>query len=267
MSDNKAKRLGQHWLNDLEILQTIVNSGSVEPGDFVLEIGPGSGSLTRILLEAGAKVTAVEVDEDLASRLKMLINNPQYQLTVVNQDIRRFNLNNMVGNYKLIANIPYYLTSNLIRYICETDNPPSLAVLLVQKEVAERIVAIPGGMSTLSVVAQLYYEVRLGRVVAAELFTPAPKVDSQLLILVRRQQPLFGKGDPKNLLRLVKAGFSNRRKKLRSSIGGGLNISKQHAESLLKKADISPDDRAQNLSIDDWLKLSEVWSCGDYTSS
>ena len=130
-------------------------------------------------------------------------------------------------------------------------------VLLVQKEVAQRIAAKPGQMSVLSVSVQLYYEPKLGIVVPAELFAPPPKVDSQAVILRRRQNPLFENLDTQKFFRVVKAGFSERRKKLRSSLGSGLSVSKEQADELLKRAVIAPDARAQELSLDQWYKLSE----------
>jgi len=130
-----------------------------------------------------------------------------------------------------------------------------MAVLLVQKEVAERVVAQPGGMSVLSVTAQFYWQASLGRVVPADLFTPPPKVDSQILILTRHAQPLFDTVTPKDFFRVVKAGFGERRKKLRSSLSGGLRISKPEAETLLTQARIDPNLRAQALSLTDWYRL------------
>ena len=158
-----------------------------------------------------------------------------------------------------MANIPYYLTSHLLRILAETNNPPKQAAILVQKEVAERVCAKPGQMSLLSVSAQMYFKTSLGQVVRAELFIPPPKVDSQILILNRLETPLFGNLDPTLVFRIIKAGFSERRKKLRSSLSGGLNINKQQADDLLAKAKIRPDLRAQNLSLQDWLTLFREW--------
>jgi 16S rRNA (adenine1518-N6/adenine1519-N6)-dimethyltransferase len=154
-----------------------------------------------------------------------------------------------------VANIPYYLTSNLIRIISETPNPPELAVLLVQKEVAERLAAQPGDMSLLSVSAQFYWQVELDRKVAAELFTPPPKVDSRVVILKQRPQPLFNNVDTKQFFRLVKAGFSQRRKTLLNSLSSGLRLPKESVQVKCQKAAIDPGRRPQTLGLKEWHRL------------
>jgi 16S rRNA (adenine1518-N6/adenine1519-N6)-dimethyltransferase len=235
-----------------------VAAGQVKSEDVVLEIGPGQGTLTDVLLKNGALITAVEFDAELVRELtKKYQNNPA--IKIFSQDIRKYNFNDLPAGYKIVANIPYYLTSLLIRQICDTANPPEIAVLLVQKEVAERVCARPGEMSILSVATQIYFEASLGQVVRAELFSPPPKVDSQILILKRRAEPLIKEQDSKQFFKLVKAGFSERRKKLRSSLSGGLGISKTEADNLLAKAGIDPNLRAQDLSLQDWSKLTQTW--------
>jgi 16S rRNA (adenine1518-N6/adenine1519-N6)-dimethyltransferase len=247
------KSLGQHWLKDEATLQAICQAANLQTNDTVLEIGPGLGDLTRQLVKLAKQVVAVEFDKDLASGLAASVMAAN--LEVINQDILKFDLTQLPANYKVVANIPYYLTSNLIRLLSESTNPPKTMVLLVQKEVAERVAAKPGDMSLLSVSAQLYYQPELGPIVAAELFEPPPKVDSQVIILLRRSQPLFKQMDTKQFFRIVKAGFSGRRKKLRSSLAAGLSVDKTKADNLLKKAGVNGDLRAQNLSLQDWYKL------------
>lgn len=222
-------------------------------GDSVLEIGPGLGTLTEVLLERGATVTAVEFDHDLAVELPKRVQHNNLQ--VIEQDILSFDFTKLPQGYKVAANIPYYLTSNLLRVMCESPNSFSSAALLIQKEVAERVCAKAGDMSLLSVSVQFYCEATLGILVPAELFTPPPKVDSQILLLSYRQEPLFPGIDTKQFFRLVKAGFSQRRKKLRSSLSAGLAIEKPAAEQLLVQAGIDPNLRAQNLSLEDWHNL------------
>ncbi len=248
------KELGQHWLRDRYVLETIVDCAYIEPGDTVLEIGPGLGTMTSVLLGHGASVIAIEYDEDLARKLPGQF--PGKDLTVVNQDILSYDASELPDDFLVVGNIPYYITNKIVRKISEDSKRPSRAVLLVQKEVAERLAAIPGEMSLLSLSAQVFHEVSLGPVVGRELFTPAPKVDSQVVIFDRRDQPLVPTDQQKEFFRLVKAGFSARRKKLRSSLAGGLNLDKSEVESLLTSAGILPDARAQELSIEDWLKLS-----------
>ncbi len=251
MTDTK-KELGQHWLHDKTILESIVSAGDVKGGDHVLEIGPGLGTLTEILDASGARVVALEYDQDLIEKLKEKFKTSQVKIE--HGDIRTFDLRTLLSPYKIIANIPYYLTSNLIRSICDTDHPPQVAVLLIQKEVAERICAEAGEMSTLAVIAQFYYDCRLDIEVPARYFTPPPKVDSQVIVLTRRAEPLFDV-DTKKFFRLVKAGFSERRKTLRNSLSGGLAISKEDAEQLLKRSHINSGLRAQALSLQEWYQL------------
>lgn len=237
----------------------MVAAGEVTTDDYILEIGPGLGSLTQVLIDHGAKVLAIELDETLSSMLKNKLSDPNDKLRVIQQDILKFNFNQLPTDYKIVANIPYYLTSHLIRVLAETANPPSIVVILVQKEVAQRVSAKPGDMSILSVSAQMYFEVSLGRIVPAILFNPPPKIDSQILILKRRETPLFKDINQETLFRVVKAGFSERRKKLRSSLSGGLGIEKLLADELLERAKIDGSLRAQNLSLEDWLRLAKTW--------
>lgn len=242
------KSLGQHWLTDETTLKSICDSADLYPQDTVLEIGPGTGSLTKHLLQRVKRVVAVEKDEKLAAALPPAVE-------VIAGDILKFDLLQLPAGYKVVANIPYYLTSNLLRVLSESPNPPGSMTLLVQKEVAERMGASPGHMSILAVSVQLYYECHLGQVVPSRLFTPPPKVDSQVVNLRRRAQPLFSDMDTARFFRLVKAGFSEKRKKLRSSLAGGLGISREQTDRLLKKAGINGDLRAQELSLKEWYKL------------
>lgn len=249
------KTLGQHWLKDDYYLEAVCEAGLVHEHDIVLEIGPGLGTLTKQLLAKGAQVIAVEKDEELASKLKSEIDSPR--LTVIVGDILEFDLTKLPANYKVAANIPYYLTSNLMRVLSESKNPPKIISLLVQKEVAERIAANPGGMSLLSVSVQAYYEPHLEDVVPAQFFTPPPKVDSQIVQLVRLHEPAFKDMDAKVFFRIVKAGFSSRRKTLENSLSAGLQLEKDAARELLSKASINPTLRPQDLSLHDWLNLAK----------
>ena len=256
------KSLGQHWLYDDVTLESICDSAGVVAGDSVLEVGPGLGTLTRKLLQRGASVTAVEFDSALAQTLAKTLSEDSplniehiERLTVVESDILQFNLQQLPEGYKVVANIPYYLTSNLIRALCESPNRFSTAALLIQKEVAERVVAEPGKMSLLSVSTQFYCEVSLGAFVPAKLFTPPPKVDSQVLILHHREKPLFSDVDTKQFFKLVKAGFSQKRKTLLNSLSGGLAMSKDDTRKLLVSGGISPTQRAQALSLQQWHAL------------
>ncbi len=250
------KSLGQHWLKDRDVLSLIADNAELQPDDTVLEIGPGLGTLTSELLRRADRVIAVELDAELARKLPGQF--PGKNLEVINQDILTFDLSTLPVGYAVVANVPYYITSKIVELLLTAINKPRLIVLLVQKEVAERLAATAGDMSILAVSAQIYAEVTLGEIVPAAFFIPSPKVDSQVVILRTRPQPLITPGQEKTFFRVVKAGFSAKRKKLRSSLAGGLALSKSEVEALLEKAAISPDTRAESLTIADWQRLTTI---------
>lgn len=252
------KSLGQHWLTDKKSLEAICETADVKTGDCVLEIGPGKGDLTAKLLGCGAEVVAVEVDKSLETGLRKKFSSLPFTLNMLS--IMDFNLSKMPKDYKVVGNIPYYLTSHLLRMLLETQHKPQIIVLLVQKEVAERIAAKPGKMSLLSVSAQFYCDMELGQIIPSKLFTPPPKVDSQIIKLIPRDKPLFTNIDDKEFFRIVKAGFSNRRKTLLNSLGNGLNISRPETDQMLQKAGLRPTLRPQELAMNYWYKLYLIYS-------
>ena len=251
MTPNKS--LGQHWLRDTTALTAMVEAGDIQSKDTVLEIGPGLGTLTALLTAKAKRVIAVEFDGRLADALPHTVAADN--LVVVAQDILKFNFAALPAGYKVVANIPYYLTSNLIRVLSETVNPPTVAVLLVQQEVAERVAAAPGAMSLLSVTAQYYWHVTLGQIVPAELFSPPPKVNSRILRLDRYAKPRFPEVTPKQFFRLVRGGFSQRRKTLSNALSGSLRQPRSKIEECLRTAGLNTMVRAQNLSLNDWYGL------------
>lgn len=251
------KHLGQHWLHDRFVLDHIADEADVNEHDTVLEVGPGLGTLTSVLLGRAEKVISVEFDEDLARKLPGQF--PGKNLEVVHSDILAYDARELPVGYKVVANVPYYITSKIIQKFMTEANKPSVVTLLIQKEVAERVAARPGNMSILGVSAQLYADVSLGDVVPAALFTPAPKVDSQVVTLRTKPLELPEGVTEKMFFRMVKAGFSAKRKQLRSSLSGGLAISKDEAGVLLDQADISPERRPQDLTIENWYALCEAY--------
>lgn len=254
------KSLGQHWLHDDDILQEMCKLSELKSRDFVVEIGPGLGTLTTRLLDTGAEVLAVEVDPQLASNLLHRVGPYAKGLKVVNTDILKFDFSKMPKDYKVVANIPYYLTSNLIRILGESSNKPSLITLLIQKEVAQRVCAKAGQMSLLSVWAQMNYDCSLGPVVPAKLFMPVPKVDSQIVAMKRIENPAHTKVDKKLLAQVLKAGFSNKRKTLHNSLSAGLHIDKSTSKKLLEDSGVSPMARPQDLTIEKWFEITRIAS-------
>ena len=250
------KSLGQHWLHDRLILAEIANAAAIAPHTTVLEIGPGLGTLTGELLRRTEHVVAVEFDDELARKLPGQF--PGKNLDVKNQDILTFDLETLPKNYTVVANVPYYITSKIVQKLMTAPNKPAVAVLLVQKEVAQRIAAAPGAMSVLAVSAQVYAETQLGIEVSRQFFTPPPDVDSQVIILKTRPQPLVPAEQEKAFFRIVKAGFAEKRKKLRSSLAGGLRLEKSQIDQCLVRAGIEPEARAQELSIPQWRQIQAI---------
>ena len=262
------KSLGQHWLRDREILDAIAFSAEIEDGDFVLEIGPGLGTLTSSLLKFAGKngrVLSIEFDENLAKKLPAQF--PGKNLEIINADFLDFDLSELPKNYKVAANVPYYITSKIVEKLLTSENKPSVAALLVQKEVAERMAAKAGELSILAIASQIHANAELGQIVEREFFTPPPKVDSQVVILKAREQNLIEKFNLENncqvsekeFFRIVKAGFAAKRKKISKSLSANLAISKERTAEILEKCKISPDLRAQDLEIKEWLKIAKIF--------
>jgi 16S rRNA (adenine1518-N6/adenine1519-N6)-dimethyltransferase len=248
------KSLGQHWLSDTFTLEGIVDAADIVPGDNVLEIGPGTGTLTDVLIHKGAHVIALEFDLERISALEQkYAHRTSTDIVVHHGDIRSYDLATMPKGYKIVANIPYYLTANLLRKLVDTENKPICAALLVQKEVAHRVCERPGKLTLIAVLTQIFYSAQLGQVVPANLFMPPPKVDSQVLVLQQREQPLIKLES--GGLKIIKAGFSQPRKKLRTSLSGDLGVAKSAIDELLVSANIASHARAQELGFADWERL------------
>jgi 16S rRNA (adenine1518-N6/adenine1519-N6)-dimethyltransferase len=247
------KGLGQHFLVDRASLQAIMDAAGPGPDDTVLEIGPGLGVMTRPLTQQAGRVVAVETDHILADLLR---RDAPANLEVVEQDILRYDLRLLPTGYKVIANIPYYLTSKIFRLLLENPNPPSVLSLLIQKEVAQRITARPGSMSILALSVQYYGRAELVQVVERHKFWPAPEVDSAVVRVVLNG-PAFP-AEPGRLFRLIKAGFGEKRKQLKNALAGGLNCSADCAVEIIAAAGITPLARAQELALPDWGRLYQV---------
>ena len=243
------KSLGQHWLKDRATLDAIADYSCIFDTNLCIEIGPGLGTLTSSLLKCFDKVIAVEYDSRLAENLPKSF--PGKNLEVINMDFLKFNLESIKEPYAVAVNIPYYITSPIIMKLIETKNLPKRIVLLIQKEVAERIVARDNKESVLSLSVKNRADVELGPVVKRELFTPPPKVDSQVIIL-DPHPPIVSE----EVIKLVKRGFSAPRKKLVKNLG----LEKTKAGQVFNSLGLSPDARPADLSLSDWQNLQATLS-------
>jgi len=251
-----SKGLGQNYLQDSASLQKIVSAAGVGSADAILEIGPGLGSLTRYLALSAHSVTAVELDRKLFPVLESVLA-PYKNVRLVQGDILKLNPAELMGapGYIVVANIPYYITSAVIRHLLEAELRPSRMVLTVQKEVAERICADPGRMSLLALSVQVYGKPVLVTTILAEAFYPQPKVDSAVMSIELYAQPIIPPDRLDNFFTLIKAGFSQKRKTLRNALSGGLRIPPVESAALLSTAGIDPQRRAETLSLEEWGNL------------
>ncbi|TMC57464.1 MAG: 16S rRNA (adenine(1518)-N(6)/adenine(1519)-N(6))-dimethyltransferase RsmA [Chloroflexi bacterium] len=252
------KSLGQNFLLDANILRQIVRAAEVTPDDLVIEVGPGAGTLTEQLTLTARHVIAVELDQNLVAILRQtFVDRPN--VTIVHADVLQLDIDTLLAAqpspaYKVVANLPYYITSAAIRKFLDHRHKPSLMVLMVQQEVAQRILAKPGELSLLAVSVQYYAAPTLVMRLPAGAFYPAPTVDSALVRLdVHAQSRAVS---PQRFFQIVSAGFSQKRKQLRNSLAGGLRISTGESEDLLRRAGIDPQRRAQTLTLEEWERLA-----------
>jgi 16S rRNA (adenine1518-N6/adenine1519-N6)-dimethyltransferase len=262
----KAKKsLGQNFLKDEAVLNRIIEAANLSKDDVVIEVGPGQGALTEKLVEKCKQVIAVELDDRLIEPLHTKfvgIDN----LEIIHDDILKINLPELISRYKIqdarykvVANIPYYITAPIIRLFLETKIPPSEVIFMVQKEVAERICSKPGEMSILAVSVQYYAKAEFCFTVFKESFDPIPKVDSAILRITRNNnQETIAKEDVKKFFRVVKSGFSAKRKTLINNLSNGLQIDKTVIEEKLLSLGFSANTRAQELGVEDWKKLAVI---------
>jgi 16S rRNA (adenine1518-N6/adenine1519-N6)-dimethyltransferase len=267
--DLKARKsLGQHFLVDKGVLHRIALAADLTPEDVVIEIGPGLGVLTKELAKRAGRVMAVEADSGMASALKEIVADSS-NTSVVNADVLQIDpgslaseigLADICGRYKVVANIPYYITSAILRYFLEAPCKPALMVVMVQKEVGKAIVAESGDMSVLAVSVQFYGKPAIVGHVPSRSFYPPPKVDSVILRIDVYERPRVSVAKASEFFRAVRAGFSAPRKQLRNSLAHGLGISGPESADLLEKANIDPSRRAETLELDEWARICEVMS-------
>jgi 16S rRNA (adenine1518-N6/adenine1519-N6)-dimethyltransferase len=263
------KRLGQHFLIDEAVLERILSAAELSPGDIVVEIGPGLGILTEGLAKLGARIIAVELDSKLIALLKKrLATFPNIKvihadiLKVTPRQLLQDNLpaSEIVRGYKVIANLPYYITSPVLRHFLEAQPRPSEMVVMVQKEVGEAIAAVPGKMSLLSVKTQFYSKPAIISYVPAASFYPSPKVDSVILRLDVYSQSPIEVSDVASFFDIVIHGFSSPRKQLRNSLAHSLEMPPSQVVSLLEKAGIETKRRAETLSLEEWRELWKIFA-------
>ncbi|MCK4368065.1 MAG: 16S rRNA (adenine(1518)-N(6)/adenine(1519)-N(6))-dimethyltransferase RsmA [Dehalococcoidales bacterium] len=258
------KGLGQHFLIDGEVLRLIASAAELTPADVIVEVGPGLGVLTRELAQQAGRVIAIELDNKLAALLRQTLasfNN----VTIINDDVLQIEPGALLKEqkvsslYKVVANLPYYIASPVLRHFLEASAKPQTIMVMVQKEVAEAIVAKAGDMSLLSVSVQFYGEPRIISYVPAQCFYPAPKVDSALLRIDLYPQPAVAVTDEGSFFDLVRAGFAAPRKQMVNSLAQGLGQAKTEILPLLERANIVSQRRAETLTLEEWARLWRVF--------
>jgi len=267
------KGLGQHFLIDEEVLNLITSTAELTSTDVIMEVGPGLGILTRELARQAGWVVAIELDSKLAVALEQTLASFD-NVSIINEDILQIDPAALLQeqkakfplaisspfSYKVVANLPYYITSPVLRHFFEASVKPQIMVVMVQKEVAEAIVAEPGQMSVLSISVQFYGQPRIISYVPAQCFYPPPEVDSAILRVDLYSQPAVAVTDERSFFDLVQAGFSASRKQIVNSLAQGLGLPKAEVLSLLEKAGIVPQRRAETLALEEWARLWQVFA-------
>ena len=254
------KGLGQNFLVDEAYLAKIAEAAHIDKNTDVLEIGAGFGNLTRHLAAAARQVIAVEIDRQLIPILEK-VTREFMNVRIVQGDILELPVSDLMDapGYVVAANIPYYITSALIRYLLECTVKPSVIVLTIQREVARRICAEAGALSLLALSVQVYGSPKIAARIPAEAFYPVPKVDSAVLVVDLYDQPMIPNVQLSHFFRLAKAAFTQKRKMLHNSLSGAPELNKEKAGFLLSHVDIDPKRRAQMLTLDEWLRLTSAY--------
>jgi len=267
------KGLGQHFLVNSSILTKITRAADLSPADLVLVIGPGIGVLTRELVHQAGWVIAIEVDAGMAEMLKETLT-PETNFSIINSDVLRVEPLELIQQekpqfpatitdplkYKLVANLPYYITQPIIRHFCEAELKPQIMVIMVQKEVAQNIVAQPGDLSLLAISVQYYGKPEIVDYVPARNFYPAPKVDSAILKITMYAKPEVEVTTEQSFFKIVRAGYCARRKQVANSLAQGLDIPKPEVLSLMEKSGIAPQKRPETLTLEEWAHLERTFA-------
>ena len=267
------KGLGQHFLVNSGILNMITGAAELSPSDLVLEVGPGIGVLTHELVGQAGWVIAVELDTRLAEMVKETLL-PESNFSIINTDVLKVEPLELIQqekgkfpaaiadplNYKLVANLPYYITQPIIRHFCEAKLKPRIMVIMVQKEVAKNIIAQPGDLSLLAISVQYYGKPEIVGYVPARNFYPAPKVDSAILKITMYPKPPLIVTSEKSFFKIVRAGFCARRKQVANSLAQGLDIPKPEVLSLMEKTEVIPQKRPETLTLEEWAHLEKIFT-------
>jgi 16S rRNA (adenine1518-N6/adenine1519-N6)-dimethyltransferase len=271
------KHLGQHFLVDEEVLSCILKTAEVTPDDTVIEVGPGLGILTEALAKKARRLIAVELDERLAALLRnKLVGYPRVRVVAENilntspeyllETLPRDDAPEKAGaaeTYKVVANLPYYITSPVLRHFLEASLKPGLMVIMVQKEVAEAIAATPGSMSLLSVSVQFYGKPTIVKYVPAKAFYPPPKVDSAIVRIEAFDKPALPVDNVELFFKVVSAGFSSRRKQIHNALTRSLGVDRNTIYACLDQSNIERQRRAESLSLEEWARLYKAFKVLD----
>lgn len=264
------KKFGQNFLTDARVLESIAHAAEISRGDTVLEIGPGLGHLTRILGAWAGRVVAIELDIGLAKKIQDEFAGVE-NVEIIQGDFLDRTANGWLSlnkqgagefpaPFKVVANVPYYITSAILRHLLEAETKPTVIVLTVQKEVAQRIVAQPPRMNLLAVSAQYFSHPRIVRTIAAGAFYPRPKVDSAVVRLDIYATPRFAILDTRVFFNIVRAGFGERRKQLKNPLAHNLKLKPEIVTAALGRARIAPTRRAETLRLEEWAELCQELS-------
>jgi len=252
------KQFGQNFLFDPNSVKKIIAAAGIEPGNIVVEVGPGVGNLTQELAIPAKEVIAIENDRSMLAILGDLFGGSP-NVKIIDADILKFDEGRLPKNYKVVANLPFYLAAPAIRKFLESANPPESLTLIIQKEVAQRIVASPPQMSLLAVSVQFYAHAKIVDYINKSSFWPAPRVDSAIIIITPQKN-----GQAKNFVdkffTVARAGFSHPRKQLANNLAGGLGVDREAAERLLAANNIDKTRRAETLDMQEWVNLTRSYS-------
>ena len=255
------KALGQTFLISESVVRKIITTAGVKNGDLVLEVGPGLGVLTGELVDAGAKVIALEIDPSLTNVLSSVYNTAT-NVNILNEDARKIDLSELIPSnvpYTMVSNLPYYAGTNILRNFLESDRQPQRIVIMVQREVARRMVALPGRLGLLGIGVQVFGKPEIIAHVPPGAFYPKPKVTSTIVLIEVYREPLIPKDNQVGFFNLVRAGFSAPRKQLGGVLRRALKTPVEDLQHLLVKGSVDPRRRAESLSVSEWIALYELF--------